>query len=578
MTSPPKSNHVVIDWTTSSKESSFIQLGTTPTPQDNSFVQNIEPETLLSTKDILLIDIDDLPTAEPLANISSHTNKEFSFLISFEKFHVTKPHRTGFNKIYEFRRSRSFFFEIVDQLPDTNEIHLKIYTNDYHMSSTPIRYCSTSRLPNCRFQISKCLTHFFSSQRVIPKQIQDKYFNMIRKKLLERISFIKSRGQNKSQCNHMTKNFFNFSYKKYRFYFGIYQACSHLTHTFKENNIKSFCTVPSPFITNNGRKACIDHFDKLTLYHHDNMSGNSQHMTEITGKTFHAKRLFNRWKKYKNKKCFSLCQGTTFITQYQENTYNNIAKKGQNCIYKKLYSNLNHNYSTNPSTRRQQEKRFERNCRRVCNNAGIDFATASREELHLASLHKSFLMIKSDQLQKPLIHLKYRKKFAFPFPEDYDFPILTLTLLVIPEPIEDKPQPPVSASSLDLSKVPDDLIGYIPDHPVYKDLQGEKALIELEILTIPLTSNTKKKKVDKLKDKIRKLSPQFDKILSSLPSLKTIPYYITEEKRALELRPNKRTVDINRNLDSLLLSQPIKRARTSDSSESRIDTSSTLSG
>ncbi|RGB35824.1 hypothetical protein C1646_784766 [Rhizophagus diaphanus] len=279
MTSPPKSNPVVIDWTTSTKESSFIQLGTAPTPQENSHVQSIEPEALLSTKDILLVNIDDLLTAKPLANISSHTNKEFSFLISFEKFHVTKPHRTGFNKIYEFRRSRSFFFEIVDQLPDTNEIHLKIYTNDYHMSSTPIRYYSTSRLPNCRFQIFKCLTHFFSSQRVIPKRIQDKYFDMLRKKLLDRITFIKSREQNKSQRNHMIKTFFNFSYKKYRFYFGIYKACSHPAHTLRGTNISPLCTSPSPFIMSDERKACIDHFDKLVFYHHDNMSGNSQNVT-----------------------------------------------------------------------------------------------------------------------------------------------------------------------------------------------------------------------------------------------------------------------------------------------------------
>ncbi|PKY55483.1 hypothetical protein RhiirA4_474972 [Rhizophagus irregularis] len=63
----------------------------------------------------------------------------FSFLVSFEKFHVTAAYKAGYNKIYEFRRSKSFFFEVVDQIPDTNEIHLKIYTNDYHMSSTPIR-------------------------------------------------------------------------------------------------------------------------------------------------------------------------------------------------------------------------------------------------------------------------------------------------------------------------------------------------------------------------------------------------------------------------------------------------------
>uniref|UniRef100_U9U5X8 Uncharacterized protein n=1 Tax=Rhizophagus irregularis (strain DAOM 181602 / DAOM 197198 / MUCL 43194) TaxID=747089 RepID=U9U5X8_RHIID len=87
----------------------------------------------------------------------------FSFLVSFEIFHVTAASKAGYNKIYECRRSKSFFFEVVDRIPDTNEIHLKIYTNDHHMLSTPIRYYSTSKLPNHRFQISKCLTHFFTS-------------------------------------------------------------------------------------------------------------------------------------------------------------------------------------------------------------------------------------------------------------------------------------------------------------------------------------------------------------------------------------------------------------------------------
>ncbi|GET52641.1 hypothetical protein GLOIN_2v1792304 [Rhizophagus irregularis DAOM 181602=DAOM 197198] len=66
-----------------------------------------------------------------------------SFLISFTKFHVTRIHKAGYNKIYEFRRSKSFFFEIVDHNLDTNQIHLRIHTNDYLMSTTPIQYHST---------------------------------------------------------------------------------------------------------------------------------------------------------------------------------------------------------------------------------------------------------------------------------------------------------------------------------------------------------------------------------------------------------------------------------------------------
>lgn len=88
---------------------------------------------------------------------------------------------------------KSFFFEVVDQIPDTNEIHLKI------MSSTT-RYYSTSQVLNYKFQISKSLTHFFSAQRVIPRRIQQKYFNLIRKKITGAYLIIRSRRQ-----NHMSK-------------------------------------------------------------------------------------------------------------------------------------------------------------------------------------------------------------------------------------------------------------------------------------------------------------------------------------------------------------------------------------
>ncbi|EXX69481.1 hypothetical protein RirG_095640 [Rhizophagus irregularis DAOM 197198w] len=90
------------------------------------------------------------------------------------------------------------------------------------MSTIPIKYHSTSALPNAKYQISKGLQHFFSSQKVIPRRIQKKYFDMIRNKLLDRIMFIKSRESKINNKNTTTKTFFNFSYKRYRFHFGIF--------------------------------------------------------------------------------------------------------------------------------------------------------------------------------------------------------------------------------------------------------------------------------------------------------------------------------------------------------------------
>ncbi|PKK78336.1 hypothetical protein RhiirC2_770303 [Rhizophagus irregularis] len=141
-----------------------------------------------------------LPSSNPLVRPSSAVNnslprgKNNPLKISFSKFHVTLPRRSGYNRIYEIRRSRSFFFELDDHPQNTNDIHLKIHTNDYHMKTKPISYNNTSTIPNAKYQISCMLTHFFSSQRVIPRRIQQKYFYFIRDKLLARQMMILSRA------------------------------------------------------------------------------------------------------------------------------------------------------------------------------------------------------------------------------------------------------------------------------------------------------------------------------------------------------------------------------------------------
>ncbi|RGB36335.1 hypothetical protein C1646_667058 [Rhizophagus diaphanus] len=233
-------------------------------------------------------------------------------------------------------------------------------------------------------------------------------------------------------------------------------------------------------------------------------------------------------------------------------------------------------------------------------------------------------MTQSVQILKPLMHLKYTKKFAYPLQEDYDFPIPYLKTPDIPvstnEQISYETPAPTLTEPIDLSKaeskawknhiqqlkfrkeselrikqegierrekakswnmsidVIDQRLLLAAQLTTLQDLHGKKALIELEILKIPLTSNTNKKKVMKLDDKIRKLSPPIDEILSSLSSLKGTPYYVSAEDCTLELRPNKRMVNITHNLDLLLSLHPEKRVCTRDSPESRLNTSSTFIG
>ncbi|PKK59009.1 hypothetical protein RhiirC2_850966 [Rhizophagus irregularis] len=255
------SNSIVIDW--SSSTHSFIRI------DDPSFSQNnlLYPTPDIDSQNFPNNNIDnyskkDFSSILPISLMTTPLNGDNSFLISFKKFHVTKIHKAGYNKIYAFRRSKSFFFEIADHHLDTNQLHLRIHTNDYFMSTTPIKYHSTSELPNAKYQISKGLQHFFSSQRVIPRRIQKKYFDMIRQKLLDRITFIKSREHLRNNKNTTTKTFFNFSYKKYRFYFGIFIPCAHMIEAKGLSIPPRACEVPSLIVMSNNRYGCGLHFFK----------------------------------------------------------------------------------------------------------------------------------------------------------------------------------------------------------------------------------------------------------------------------------------------------------------------------
>ncbi|PKY30980.1 hypothetical protein RhiirB3_448343 [Rhizophagus irregularis] len=119
--------------------------------KDNVLGTNIKPQDNV------------LPTTIVKAPLPPPILSTFSFLVSFKKFHMTAASKADYNKIYKFRRSKSFFFEVVDQIPDTNEIYLKIYTNDHHMPSILIRYHSTT--------CNNPTTRKFSHQKTTPCHI-----------------------------------------------------------------------------------------------------------------------------------------------------------------------------------------------------------------------------------------------------------------------------------------------------------------------------------------------------------------------------------------------------------------------
>ncbi|CAB4424275.1 unnamed protein product [Rhizophagus irregularis] len=410
----------------------------------NDFIFNHDIEDSLSAIEVPLPDkispSKNFHNTRPL----SYSNRKYSFSTKYEKFHVTPHHRAGYNKIYNFRRSRSFFFELVDLISDTNQIELKIYTNDYHMSSIPIQHTSTSRLPNIKFQISKLLTHFFSTQKVIPRRLQSKFFGLIRKKLLERFNFIKSRAQKNNLTNHMTKTFFNFSYKKYRFYFGIYLPCNHVCTNDRFNTAAQVCTTPVPFTMSKHRSACILHHKKLVLYTTPKDEKSPYNNDCRNPKDFHADLLHRRWASKRIYNHFSQRLGISFDTKYHAYGLNNVVKKGSDCIYGKVYFNFKHRHSTSLRTEKRQHARFESLRRRVFNSSNLP-PNANRDSQFLAAKRKCFLFDAEQHIYQ-------------------DIGIIPV------HPVKDNNVPTdesiVSTDAI-LDKVPPHLIPLIPDDPFY---------------------------------------------------------------------------------------------------------------
>ncbi|EXX71130.1 hypothetical protein RirG_081260 [Rhizophagus irregularis DAOM 197198w] len=397
---------IEIDWSSTSQHS-YPQLGDSTPPETGSddILVNTERPTVLSAKDILSLDIDDIypytystlhlednetedyyddedyfeqlleanlnadievldtlrndippvcntplspiqditpspPLATaPLSENSLTAGKKTTLLVSLKKFHVTTPKRSGYNKIYEIRRSRSFFFELADHNQNTNEIHLKIHTNDYHMNTKPISYNNTSSFSNNKYQISCMLTHFFSSQRVLHRRVQDKYFNFLRNKLLDRIKIIKSRANSTANRNYSTKTFFNFTYKKRRFYFGIYIPCPHVNdpeHFHKDTQ----CGIPTPFVMSQHRCACVTHqhiFARTQCF--NNIKQKNAQNPAIIPKDFantkasHANLLYYRWLDGKTKRITSRRLGISYDSNIHARDSLSITKRGNRHMY-----------------------------------------------------------------------------------------------------------------------------------------------------------------------------------------------------------------------------------------------------
>ena len=141
-------------------------------------------------------------------------NFSHKFEISGEKLILPiKRDSRGYNTFWNYKRSKTYLFKLAPY-PFGNQ-HLKIITNDHHFDISSFFLRSTSKILNVKYQISRLLTHFFKNQKVIPKRIQNRYFNGLRRKFLERIKMIDNRSSsnNNTHRNNKTNTFFRWSYK-----------------------------------------------------------------------------------------------------------------------------------------------------------------------------------------------------------------------------------------------------------------------------------------------------------------------------------------------------------------------------
>ncbi|POG65686.1 hypothetical protein GLOIN_2v1781434 [Rhizophagus irregularis DAOM 181602=DAOM 197198] len=211
-------------------------------------------------------------------NLNQHSNKRVLDKISTRKDIISHapstPSYTSHSK-KPFNKPSSSSSPLNDLPQNTNDIHLKIYTNDYHMKSTPIFYHNTSSTLNDKYRISY--------------------------RLLARKEMISSRANNLREHNTTTRTFFNFTYKKYHFHFGIYPLFS-TTITFTVLHPCNKCQVPSPFVMSQCRRSCVMH--QQLFFRNDTFNNVRNHgrqdltstiTTPVNDKRSHANLLHDRW-------------------------------------------------------------------------------------------------------------------------------------------------------------------------------------------------------------------------------------------------------------------------------------------
>ncbi|CAB4424398.1 unnamed protein product [Rhizophagus irregularis] len=94
-------------------------------------------------------------------------------------------------------------------------------------------------------------------------------------------------------------------------------------------------------------------------------------------------------------------------------------------MYNKTYNNLTFCPSNKANVKKKQIARFERHYRRTLHNSSLT-EDASIEDKLIACKRKGFLFLPSKQFTKPIMHLRYKKKYQIPLQCYYNFKIPSL--------------------------------------------------------------------------------------------------------------------------------------------------------
>ncbi|PKK58717.1 hypothetical protein RhiirC2_857648 [Rhizophagus irregularis] len=357
-----------------------------------------------------------------------------------------------------------------------------------------------------------------------------------------------------SHRNSCTKTFFNFSYKRYRFHFGIFTPCNFSSTYNFDTEHTQICRVPSPYIMSHNRRASVSHQKHLEIYQNIKKLTLLSNNNAINNKKFHATRTYYRWQICAKKHIYSNRLGISYDVSYLANGHKYLYTFKNRRMYRKRLDNFLSHHSHSSKRSKKQKSHFQRACRSVFYNRGNKkkshkHVDTLEEKLHRARQHR-FLFLPSQYINKPIQHLKSHKRLVLRDEEYYNFPIPPDTSSTFSPAITSQPILPKNENTWHDKLgiwIPNDLYPYVTDEPVYTSkrqakIKGRASEVahlayEEELSTRAKLWGTSSNRIEYQQNQTRKKCLQSNK---QLLQLEQELGHTSDNTKQLELRPNKR--------------------------------------